>query len=376
MAVTRSKTRTLLDQLVERLQAGEALLPDTPENLEEVVGILQSYGVVLDAYYRNLLDIAERQFLVLFPFFKYFDGHVTLERLLKHWWHDRINYEYAEYTLRTMMWHGGGGLETYLESEQFIALAHLAIAQKIRLNPGMRLLEGLFPDFLLEQVRQAVYYHVLGQFWQVMSPLFLTLAEAYERGEVRSIPEVVDHVKAGLVAAASQPLVYQVTLDGATYDIIPASAGLTFLADAAIPYVEAIFFRGTPFFGVVSYNAQLQEISNDPSRFTYGALYADPVTTGGAGIPPTLLMQDMRHYLPPYLRQRYLSQTRGEADLRVKICISFQKSMFCVTTATILGLLPYPLDTANPEQRQANHLHLRQWVYRLQDSQVLTWQWV
>jgi hypothetical protein len=44
----------------------------------EVVGILKSYGIVLDAYYKNLIYIAEHQFLVLFPFFKYFDGEVSL----------------------------------------------------------------------------------------------------------------------------------------------------------------------------------------------------------------------------------------------------------------------------------------------------------
>ncbi len=92
---------------IERLKAGDALLPDTKQNVIEVVGILKSYGVVLDAYYQNLLYIAEHQFLVLFPFFKYFNGEVTLGKLLHHWWHDRINFEYSEYCMKTMFWHGG-----------------------------------------------------------------------------------------------------------------------------------------------------------------------------------------------------------------------------------------------------------------------------
>jgi CO2 hydration protein (ChpXY) len=53
-----------LASYIDRLKAGGALLPDTSENVTEVVGILKSYGVVLDAYYRNLLYIAEHQFLV------------------------------------------------------------------------------------------------------------------------------------------------------------------------------------------------------------------------------------------------------------------------------------------------------------------------
>ena len=58
---------------IDILESGKALLPESAENLVEVVGILKSYGVVLDAYSRNLNYIAEEQFLVLFPFFKYFN---------------------------------------------------------------------------------------------------------------------------------------------------------------------------------------------------------------------------------------------------------------------------------------------------------------
>ena len=52
-------------------------------------------------------------------------------------------------------------------------------------------------------------------------------------------------------------------------------------------------------------------------------------------------MHDMRHYLPEYLRNIYRQTRRGEDDLLVQICKSFQKSMYCVTTATILGLMPH-----------------------------------
>jgi CO2 hydration protein len=354
-----------------QLRSGQALLPDSPENLTEVVGILKSYGIVLDAYWRNLLYIANHQFLVLFPFFKYFNGDVSTQKLLRHWWHDRINYEYAEYAMRVMLWHGGGQLDAYLDTPEFAAAARQAISAKIQDNVLMQGLDRLFPNFLLEQVRQQVYYSALGQFWEIMSPMFLTLADRYDRGEITSIPAVVQHVLAGLVAAALKPISYAVTVRDHTYEIIPESAGLTFLQDVAVPYVEAIFFRGTPFLGTVSYNAQMNQISPEQGRFEYGALYADPLPTGGAGIPPTLLMQDMRHYLPDYLRVLYMQQPRGEDDLRVKICQSFQKSMFCVTTATILGLMPYPIDTSNSAEQQVNQTYLESWMDRFATSRLL-----
>ena len=355
---------------IERLKTGGALLPDTKENVIEVVGILKSYGIVLEAYYQNLLYISEHQFLVLFPFFKYFNGEVTLGKLLRHWGHDRINFEYAEYCMKTMFWHGGGGLDTYLDSPEFTHASQQAIQAKIKHNLLMRGLHRLFPDFLPEQVRQFCYYSALGQFWRVMSEMFLTLSDLYDQGKIQSISQVVEHIGTGLVAAASLPITYAVTIEDQTYQIIPESAGLTFLPDVAVPYVEAVFFRGTPFFGTVSYNAQAHQISPDQSRFNYGALYADPLPTGGAGIPPTLLMQDMRHFLPEYLHEIYRHSLRGEDDLRVQICQSFQKSMFCVTTATIFGLAPYPLDTANPEQQQANQTYLETWMDRFLDSRL------
>ncbi|PPT09054.1 Low-affinity CO2 hydration protein CphX [Geitlerinema sp. FC II] len=359
-----------LAEYVHRLESGQALLKDTPENVVEVVGILKSYGVVLDAYSRNLIYIAEHQFLRLFPFFKYFNGEVTLSKLLKFWWHDRINYEYAEYCMRSMLWHGGNGLDEYLDTDEFKNLAVRAIRAKLRGNPFMQGLNGLFPDFLPEQVRQSCYYSGLGQFWRVMSDMFLSLSDRYDRGEIQSIPQVVQHILDGLVADANRPITFSVEIDGETYDIIPKSVGLTFLVDTAVPYVESIFFRGAPFPGTVSYNAQAFQIPAEQGDFTYGALYADPLPIGGAGIPPTQLMQDMRHFLPDYLHEIYRKGKRQEDDLRVQICQSFQKSMFCVTTAALQGLAPHPLDTTDMEQRKANRAFLEQWMNRFVTSRV------
>lgn len=355
---------------LDRLMNGVPLLPDNPENVEEVVGILKSYAVVLDAYSRNLIYIADEQFLVLFPFFKYFDGEVSLSKLLKHWWHDRINFEYAEYVMRTMMWHGGGGLDRYLDSPEFLTLARQAIDAKTKSNLFVRGLDRLADDFLNEQVRQLAYYSVLGQFWRVMSDMFITLSDLFDLGKITTIPAVVEFIQAELVAAASLPITYKVNIKGKDYDIIPATANLTFLMDTAVPYVEAVFFRGTPFPGTVSFNAQAHQIPYDLAEFGYGALYADPVPIGGAGIPPTQLMQDMRHYLPDYLRARYLDTIRGEMDLRVKICVSFQKSMFCVTSAAIFGLAPHPVDTQVPAEQAANRQYFQGWLDRLASSRL------
>ncbi len=360
-----------LAEILYHLEAGGALLPDSPENVLEVVGVLKSYGHVLDAYQRNLNYIAEHQFLVMFPFFKYFNGEVTLPKLLKHWWHDRINYEFAEYCMKSMFWHGAEGLDIYLDSKAFSQHAAAAIRAKIQGDLLVQGLDRLFPAFLPEQVRMLCYYSALGQFWDIMSRMFLSLSDRYDRGEVQTIAQVVQHIQDALVAAAADPITYAVEIKGKVYDIIPASVGLTFLKDTAIPYVEAVFFRSFPFFGTVSYNAQAGQISHNQANFNYGALFADPLPIGGSGIPPTLLMQDMLPYIPDYLREVYMQGLRGDDDLRVKICLSFQKSMFCVTTAAIFGLMPYPRTTTDSGEQQANRAYLEGWMDRFVGSRLL-----
>ncbi|NEQ65606.1 MAG: CO2 hydration protein [Symploca sp. SIO2D2] len=359
-----------LEDYIKRLQAGDALLPDSPEHVLEVVGILHSYGVVLDAYSRNLIYIADHQFLVFFPFFKYFNGEVSLNGLLRHWWHDRINFEYAEYCMKAMLWHGGGGLDAYLDTPEFKERCAAAVKAKFRGNPLMGGLDKLFPEFLPEQVRQMAYYSGLGQFWRVMSDIFMSLSDNYNQGKITSIPQVVEHILNGLVADASKPITYAPQIGNQRYDIIPESVGLTFLMDTGVPYVEAVFFRGTPFLGTVSYNAQAYQIPYEQGRFAYGALYADPLPIGGAGIPPTLLMQDMLHFLPDYLQEVYQRSRRGEDDVRVRICQTFQKSMFCVTTAAIVGLAPHPLDTTDSEEQEKNRAYLETWMDRFITSRL------
>ena len=369
-ASAQIKSKHPLAEYIERFLNGQALLPDSPNNVKEVVGVLDSYGVVLDAYSKNLTYIADHQFLVFFPFFKYFNGDINPQKLLKHWWNDRINYEYAEYCMKAMLWHGGGGLDAYLDTPEFVAGARKAIDARMGMNVVLRGLDKAFPDFMLEHVRQMSYYSGLGQFWRVMSDIFIGLRDTYNDGGIHSIPEVVDYILAGLVKDAARPITYSPWVGKERYDVMPEEAGLTFLMDTGVPYVEAIFFRGGPFPGTVSLNAQAFQVPSDQGQFQYGALYADPLPVGGAGIPPTQLMQDMRHFLPDYLEDIYKTRPRGMENVRVQICQSFQKSMFCVTSAAILGLAPHALDTSDVEEQKANIKYFEGWMNRLATSRL------
>ena len=353
------------EEIQARLLAGQTLLNDSADHLLQVVAVLESYGIVLDAYSKNLIYQAEHQFLNPLALFKYLDGDLSPAKIWRHLNHDRINFEYAEYCMKAMLWHGTGGMDAYFDGEAFAANCARVIAAKRRRDPLLALLHPLAPAFLPELIRTAATTHALGQFWRVMSDLFLDLAAAERDGRVRSIPAVVDFIKDGLVAAAANPIQYGVSIGGEQFWILPPEANLTFLVDVAVPYVEAVFLRGMPFLGTVSFNAQAQQINPDQAQFAYGALYADPLPSMGAGIPPSLLMQDMYRHLPEALHRFYLERTRGVGDVRVKICMSFQKSMFCVTNAAINGTMPHPLDSPDPAHQQANAAYALAWATRL-----------
>ncbi|PSP11921.1 MAG: carbon dioxide transporter, partial [Cyanobacteria bacterium SW_9_47_5] len=103
--------------------------------------------------------------------------------------------------------------------------------------------------------------------------------------------------------------------------------------------------------------AQAQQVPDDQKDFHYGILYADVFPVGTAGIPPTLLMDDMYHFLPDYLQQYYQKYCRGEDDVLIQLGITFQRSMYNVTSAVIQALreaLLYPLDDPNPKHLMAN----------------------
>ena len=133
--------------VIHRLEAGGSMLPDTPENLQQIIGIYKAYAVPMDFYWRDLLYIAERVFLNPLPAFKYFISQEYLDlpnsyagdqsklriwrggekahpellefmakgetrampKLLHHLWHDRVNMEFAEACMQAMFWHQGMG---------------------------------------------------------------------------------------------------------------------------------------------------------------------------------------------------------------------------------------------------------------------------
>jgi CO2 hydration protein len=385
--------------IIHRLEAGGSMLPDTPENLMQIIGIYKAYAVPMDFYWRDLLYIAERVFLDPLPFFKYFlpqeyldlqnhyagdnadlriwrgtgSAHPELlefmdkgktqkmPRLIHHLWHDRINMEFAEACMQAMLWHGrdmGWGLfDAYLDSEEYRQNADRAIKAYFKKNPVMMKLYDLFPDMFLEQVRMMSYYSNLGLFWEVMAPVFFEMSDIYDEGGFKGVPDAMNFLVNGIFAIAGRPIYHHVYIDGQCYEIIPKSKAFTWLYEAALPYVEAVFYRTAPFRGTKSYNAQAKQVPYQQKDFHYGILYADVFPVGTAGIPPTLLMDDMYHFLPQYLIDYYQQHCRGEDDILIQLGISFQRSMYNVTSAVIQALrtaLLYPLDDPNPKHLLKN----------------------
>ncbi|MFZ9738861.1 MAG: CO2 hydration protein [Prochlorotrichaceae cyanobacterium] len=385
-------------EVIHRLEAGGSMLPDTPENLMQIIGIYKAYAVPMDFYWRDLLYIAEQVFLDPLPIFKYFlpqdyldlpnhyagdtadlriwRGPATahpellefmqkgelknkLPKWIHHLLHDRVNMEFAEACMRAMLWHQGmgGKFNDYLDSDAYRANSDRAIKAYFKGNPVMLGLYKLFPEMFLEQVRQLSYYANLGLFWEVMAPVFFEMSDIYDEGGFKGVPDAMNFLVNGIFAIAGRPIYHHVYIEGECYEIIPKSEGFTWLYEAALPYVEAVFYRTAPFRGTKSYNAQANQIPTEQKDFHYGILYADVFPVGSAGIPPTLLMQDMLHFLPPYLLSYYQEHCRSEEDILIQLGITFQRSMYNVTSAVIQALrtaLLYPLDDPNPKHLKAN----------------------
>jgi CO2 hydration protein len=388
----------LFAEIIHRLEAGGAMLPDSPENLMQIIGIYKAYAIPMDFYWRDLLYIAEKEFLNPLPFFKYCISQEYLDlpnsyageqselrvwqkgeasahpelldfiargkttkmpRLLHHLLHDRINMEFAEACMRAMLWHrdAGGEFDRYLDTDEYKQNADRAIKAYFKYNPLMLGLYKLFPEMFIEQVRQLSYYSNLGLFWEVMCPVFLQMSDMYDAGEMKSVPEAMDFLVNGIFAVASRPIYHRVNIRGEWFDIIPKSCGFNWLSDAALPYVETVFYRTAPFRGTKSYNAQAEQVPRELKDFHYGILYADVNPVGSAGIPPTQLMDDMHHFLPPYLLDFYRDRCRGEDDMLVQLGVTFQRSMYCVTSAVIQALRTatcHPLDDPDPANLQKN----------------------
>jgi len=387
--------------IVHRLEAGGSMLPDTPENLMQIIGIYKAYAVPMDFYWRDLLYIAERVFLNPFPFFKYFipqeyldrpnsyagdeselrvwrgpatahpellefvaQGEVNrkLPKLFHHLWHDRVNMEFAEACMRAMLWHRDlcgdpTPFDAFLDTDEYRENCDRAIRAYFKGNPAMLALYKAFPEMFVEKVRELSYYSNLGLFWEVMAPVFFEMSDIYDEGGFKSVPDAMNFIYNGIFAVASRPIYHHVYIGDECFEIIPKSKGFNWLTDAALPYVEAVFYRTSPFRGTKSYNAQAGQVPAEQKDFHYGILYADVFPVGSAGIPPTLLMQDMLHFLPPYLQEYYREHARGKDDVPIQLGITFQRSMYNVTSAVLQALRQvscYPLDDPDPEHLQAN----------------------
>jgi CO2 hydration protein len=390
-----------LSEIVHRLEAGETMLPDTADNLKQIIGLYKAYAVPMDFYWRDLLYIAEQVFLNPLPWSKFLisdeyldrqnhysgdqadlriwrgcgDAHpelrefmargelkMKLPNFLHHLWHDRINMEFAEECMRSMLWHRDmykpwNQFDGFLDTDEYKQNCDRAIRAYFKGNPVMLGLFKIFPDMFYEQCRQMSYYSNLGLFWEVMAPVFFEMSDMYDEGTISSVPQAMDFLVNGIFAIAGRPIYHHVYIKGECFEIIPKSKGFTWLYEAALPYVEAVFYRTSPFRGTKSYNAQAGQVPDRQEDFHYGVLYADKFPVGTAGIPPTFLAQDMLHFLPEYLIEEYRTHCRGEDDMLVQLAVSFQRSMYCVTSAVIQALraaLLYPLDDEDPEHLMAN----------------------
>ena len=313
--------------IIHRLESGGAMLPDTPENLMQIIGLYKAYAVPMDFYWRDLLYIAERVFLNPLPFFKYFisqdyldrpnhyagetadlrvwrgrasahpellefmakgETRSKLPRLFHHLWHDRINMEFAEECMRSMLWHGRdmgmGQFDAYLDSEEYRQNADRAIKAYFKGNLAMLGLYKLFPEMFLEQVRQLSYYSNLGLFWEVMAPVFFEMSDLYDEGKIASVPDAMNFLVNGIFAVAGRPIYHHLYVGDECYEIVPKSKGFMWLYEAALPYVEAVFYRTSPFRGTKSYNAQAGQVPAQQKDFHYGVLYADKLRHAGVTV--------------------------------------------------------------------------------------------
>ena len=141
------------EELIRRLLSDTPLLKDTSDHLIQVVNVLETYGIVLDAYSRNLVDQGNKQLLNPFPVFRFFHEGFSLKRLWDHLLGDRINFEYAEYCQKAMFWHGTGGLDAYLDSEEFESACQKIIQCKSARDPLLAITNRLYPGFAPESIR-------------------------------------------------------------------------------------------------------------------------------------------------------------------------------------------------------------------------------
>ncbi len=93
-----------------------------------------------------------------------------------------------------------------------------------------------------------------------MAPVFFEMSDLYDEGKIKSVPDAMNFLVNGIFAIAGRPIYHHVYIRGEMYEIIPKSCGFTWLYEAALPYVEAVFYRTAPL-------EELNPTTPKPSKF-------------------------------------------------------------------------------------------------------------
>jgi CO2 hydration protein len=176
--------------------------------------------------------------------------------------------EFAEACMVAMLWHQdmGGRYNDYMYTDEYKANCDRAIKAYFKKNPLMLGLHKMFPEMFYEKCRELSYYSNLGLFWEVMAPVFFEMSDIYDEGGFKGVPDAMDFLVNGIFAIAGRPIYHHVYVGDECFEIIPKSKGFTWLYEAALPYVEAVFYRTAPFRGTKSYNAQARPGARRPER--------------------------------------------------------------------------------------------------------------
>ena len=92
------------------------------------------------------------------------------------------------------------------------------------------------------------------------------MSDIYDEGGFAGVPDAMNFLVNGIFAVAGRPIYHHVYIGDECFEIIPKSVGFTWLYEAALPYVEAVFYRTTPFRGTKSYDAQADQVPRSEER--------------------------------------------------------------------------------------------------------------
>lgn len=79
-----------------------------------------------------------------------------------------------------------------------------------------------------------------------MAPVFFEMSDIYDEGGFKGVPDAMNFLVNGIFAVAGRPIYHHVYVGDECFELIPKSCGFTWLYEAALPYVEAVFYRTAP----------------------------------------------------------------------------------------------------------------------------------